>query len=101
MYFDFNKTQPNNTEALSFVLTYLKSNPNATVEVDGYADSVGNTQYNKTLSDKRAKTVAQMLEESGISSSRIKVAGKGIDNSLNGNNKVASTFARKVTFKVN
>nr|WP_297306824.1 OmpA family protein [uncultured Flavobacterium sp.] len=101
MYFDFNKSQPKNTEALSFVLNYLKANPSASVEVNGYADSVGSSNYNTTLSDKRAKSVAKMLEESGISSSRIKVVGKGIDNSLNGKNKVASQFARKVTFKVN
>lgn len=101
MYFDFNKSQPNNTEALSFVLNYLKANPSATVQIDGYADSVGSSKYNTTLSDKRANAVAKMLEESGISKSRIKASGKGIDNSLNGKNKVASQFARKVTFKVN
>lgn len=101
MYFDFNKSQPKNSDALSFVLNYLKANPNASVEVNGYADSVGNANYNKTLSDKRAENVAKMLEDSGISSSRIKVVAKGVDSSLDGNNKVASQFARKVTFKVN
>lgn len=101
MYFDFNKSQPKNTDALSFVLNYLKANPGSSVEVNGYADSVGSSKYNSTLSDKRANSVAKMLEESGISKSRIKVVGKGVDSSLNGNNKVASQFARKVTFKVN
>jgi len=101
MYFDFDKSQPKNEDAAHFILTYLKSNPSSTVEINGYADSVGNSDYNKRLSDKRAKSVAKILEASGISSSRIKVSGKGIDSSLNGENKAAASFARRVTFKVN
>jgi len=101
MYFDFNKTQPKNIDAAHFVLTYLKSNPNATVQINGYADSVGSSSYNNTLSENRAKNVAKILEDAGISKSRITVSGKGIDSSLNGENKAASSFARRVTFKVN
>jgi len=100
MYFDFDKSQPKNVDAAHFILTYLKSNPNSSVEINGYADSVGNTDYNRRLSDKRAKNVAKILEQSGISSSRIKVVGQGEDTSLNGKNKNASSFARRVTFKV-
>lgn len=101
VYFDFDKSQPKNTDAINFILTYLKSNPNAKVDVQGYADSVGSASYNQRLSEKRAKNVAKILEQAGISSSRINILGQGEDTSLDGSNKVASKFARRVTFKVN
>jgi len=100
VYFDFDKSQPKNTDAINFILTYLKANPNASVDVIGYADSVGSASYNQRLSEKRAKNVAKILEQSGISSSRINIIGQGEDSSLDGRNKVASKFARRVTFKV-
>jgi len=101
VYFDFDKSAPKNAEATNFLITYLRSNPNASVEVNGYADSVGSPQYNQRLSEKRAKNVAKILEQSGISSSRIKVSANGEDTSFDGKNKTTSKFARRVTFKVN
>lgn len=101
VYFDFDKSTPKNAEATNFLITYLRSNPNATVEVNGFADSVGNANYNQRLSEKRAKNVAKILEQSGISSSRINVVAKGEDTSFDGTNKTTSKFARRVTFKIN
>lgn len=101
VYFDFDKSAPKNAEATNFLVTYLRSNPNASVEVNGFADSVGNAQYNQRLSEKRAKNVAKILEQAGISSSRINVVANGEDTSFDGRNKTTSKFARRVTFKVN
>lgn len=101
VYFDFDKSAPKNAEATNFLITYLRSNPEATVEVNGFADSVGNPSYNQRLSEKRAKNVAKILEQSGISSDRIKVTANGEDTSFDGANKTTSKFARRVTFKVN
>ena len=100
VYFDFDKSAPKNAEATNFLVTYLRSNPNATVEVNGFADSVGNPSYNQRLSEKRAKNVAKILEQAGISSSRIKTTANGEDTSFDGTNKTTSKFARRVTFKV-
>lgn len=100
VYFDFDKSTPKNAEATNFILTYLRSNPNASIEVNGFADSVGNANYNQRLSERRAKNVAKLLEQSGVSSSRISVNAKGEDTSLDGNNKNVSKFARRVTFSV-
>lgn len=101
VYFDFDKSAPKNAEATNFLVTYLRSNPDANVEVNGFADSVGNPEYNQRLSEKRAKNVAKILEQAGISSSRIKVTANGEDSSFDGANKTTSKFARRVTFKVN
>ncbi len=101
VYFDFDKSTPKNSEATNFILTYLRSNPDASVEVNGFADSVGNANYNKRLSEKRAKNVAKLLEQTGVSSSRIKINAQGEDASIDGANKNVAKFARRVTFKVN
>jgi len=100
VYFDFDKSTPKNAEATNFIITYLRSNPNATVDVHGYADSVGNANYNQRLSERRAKNVAKILEQAGISSSRINIVANGEDTSFDGTNKTASKFARRVTFKI-
>ncbi|WKW45695.1 OmpA family protein [Myroides sp. JBRI-B21084] len=101
VYFDFDKSTPKNAEATNFIVTYLRSNPNATVNVNGFADTVGNASYNQRLSEKRAKNVTRILEQAGISSSRIKTTANGEDSSFDGTSKAASKFARRVTFKVN
>lgn len=95
VYFDFDKSQPKNVESIDFILTYLKSNPNASVEVLGYADSIGSTSYNNRLSEKRAKNVAKILEQAGISSSRLTVRGEGENTSIDGRNKSTARFARE------
>lgn len=100
VYFDFDKSAPKNVEATNFLITYLRSNPSATVDVNGFADSVGNVNYNQRLSERRAKNVAKILEQAGISSSRINVVANGEDTSFEGTNKTASKFARRVTFKI-
>lgn len=43
-----------------------KLGQNAVVDVKGYADEVGPEKFNQTLSEKRAKTVADYLESRGL-----------------------------------
>ena len=61
------------------IADYLKKNPNATVEITGYADKgTGNASINKRLSEKRAKAVVDALVKNyGINASRIKSDSKG------------------------
>lgn len=61
------------------VADYLKANPNATVEVTGYADiGTGNPTINKRLSKQRAQAIYNALVKTyKISASRIKVDSKG------------------------
>jgi OOP family OmpA-OmpF porin len=39
-YFDFDKSTPTNvsTEGIDFILTYLRNNPSASVDIIGHAD---------------------------------------------------------------
>ncbi|HZJ80832.1 MAG TPA: OmpA family protein, partial [Dysgonamonadaceae bacterium] len=58
---------------------YMKSNPNATVEIVAYADrQTGTPDYNMKLSERRAKAVADALtSQYNIDSSRINLDWKG------------------------
>ena len=49
----------------------------AVVYVAGYADRFGNAAYNKRLSEKRAVTVTQLLQEYGVDGAKIKLGGLG------------------------
>jgi OOP family OmpA-OmpF porin len=101
VYFDFNKSTPieNSTAAIDAVLTYLRKNPSANLDIIGYADQVGSAQYNEKLSNLRATNVKTILEQAGISSSRLNVISAGADTSIDKNSDEARRLARRVTFK--
>ena len=102
IYFDFNSTQPTSesTAGINFLVKYLNANPSASSELIGYADEIGNTEYNKALSQKRAEAVKQILVDSGISGSRLTITGNGEDTSVNKDSKQARQIVRRVTFKI-
>ena len=57
---------------------FLKKNPDAKVEICGYADKdTGTANYNKRLSGRRVDSVRKALEERGVESSRISSDYKG------------------------
>lgn len=63
---------------IASLVEYMKENPSSKVTVCGYADKqTGNARFNKTLSKKRAESVAERLKSEGISADRITVDYKG------------------------
>jgi outer membrane protein OmpA-like peptidoglycan-associated protein len=59
------------------VADQLRRHRRAPVEVDGYTDTVGSSQYNLGLSQARAQSVADALVREGINPRRIKTQGFG------------------------
>lgn len=102
VYFDFNQSQPasNSVAGIDFLVKYLKANPEAKADVIGYADEIGNSEYNKSLSRKRADTVKNILVKSGIDASRFNIIGNGVDSSVAKDSKEARQLVRRVTFKI-
>ncbi|MHC0444549.1 OmpA family protein [Flavobacterium sp. 3-218] len=102
VYFDFNKTTPieNSTAAIDVVLTYLRKNPSATLDLVGYADQVGKADYNDKLSYARATNVKTIFEKAGIASSRLNVIANGADTTIQKDSDEARRLARRVTFIV-
>jgi len=101
-YFDFNRSQPTNasTEGIDFILTYLRNNPDASIEIYGNADEIGKSAYNDELALKRAQNVYEILTKAGVSESRMKIVGRGEDKSVDSSSEGARRLVRKVTFKV-
>ncbi|MET0067656.1 MAG: OmpA family protein [Candidatus Thiodiazotropha sp.] len=69
----------NNTAAeLSQVAAALKSRKDIeSLQVIGHTDALGSMQYNQTLSEKRARAVAQFLVSQGVPAEIIQVSGAG------------------------
>lgn len=101
-YFDFNKSTPTNvsSEGVDFILTYLRNNPTATVDIIGHADEIGRTAYNDKLSNARAAKVKNILIKANIEASRLNVIAAGEDNSVNKESELARKLVRKVTFRI-
>jgi outer membrane protein OmpA-like peptidoglycan-associated protein len=55
----------------------LQQYPNNTVQVIGHTDSSGSDAYNQTLSERRARAVANILLAGGVPSSRVVAFGVG------------------------
>lgn len=102
VYFDFNQDMPNeqSVSGINFLIKYLKDNPSSSADVIGYADEIGDTAYNKDLSQRRAQNVKQILVDSGIDASRMNIVGNGEDTSVNKDSKQARQVVRRVTFVI-
>ena len=101
-YFDFDKTNPTtvSTEGIDFILTYLRNNPTASVDIIGHADELGRTAYNDKLSNARAANVKKILMKANIDASRLNVIAAGEDNSVEKDSEGARKLVRKVTFRI-
>ncbi|HEY6144208.1 MAG TPA: OmpA family protein [Flavobacterium sp.] len=100
-YFDFGKTTPTNvsTEGIDFILTFLRNNPTASVDIIGHADEIGKSKHNDKLSNDRANNVKNTLIKAKIDASRLNVIPAGEDTSVDpdpGSRKLV----RRVTFRV-
>lgn len=72
------KIQDDQKPKINMLVEYLQKNPSAKVKVTGYADAnTGNSKINKTLSEKRAANVAEVLKTKGITPDRIIADSKG------------------------
>ena len=102
VYFDFNKSTPTNvsTEGTDFMLTYLRNNPTATIDIVGHADEIGRSEYNDKLSNARANNVKNTLVKANIDPSRLNVIAAGEDTSVDIDSENARRLVRRVTFRV-
>ncbi|MEH6589469.1 MAG: OmpA family protein [Halioglobus sp.] len=64
---------------LSSVGKVLAKYHDTTLRVTGHTDSTGSKAYNQTLSEKRARSVANYLNTTGVESNRELVQGMGFD----------------------
>ncbi len=77
--FDFNSAamRSRSKSALREMSSVFDKYPDTTIKVEGFTDSIGSASYNERLSDRRADSVANYLENLGVRGSRIQTYGYG------------------------
>ena len=81
IFYDFDKAtlRPESQEALNGLVKLLNENPNVTIELSAHTDYKGSANYNKRLSENRAKSVVAYLISHGIAPDRLTPVGYGKD----------------------
>lgn len=70
---------------LDDLVKIMKAYPSVEIKINGYTDSRGDADENKTLSEGRAASVKSYLSSKGIASERMKSEGKGQANPIDDN----------------
>lgn len=73
VYFDYDRSslRERSKVQMDSIYAILTEDTTATVQISGYTDGKGSVEYNKKLSDRRAKSCADYLIEKGIDPARI------------------------------
>jgi outer membrane protein OmpA-like peptidoglycan-associated protein len=103
IHFNFNSSSLSQAakNEINILYDYLNSNKNTKIIILGHTDYLGNTYYNKILSEKRAKSVADYLIQSGINKKRIESFGYGSSQPLsNSRTDEIRKKNRRVEFKI-
>ncbi len=79
IFFEFDKAEllPESYAELNRVVKFLMQNPSQSVEISGHTDNKGTNEYNRELSDRRAKAVVEYLVENGCNAENIVARGYG------------------------
>ena len=76
---------PGTDETLSTVVTFLEAFPEVSELITSHTCSLGTSEYNLQLSERRAEQVADYLKGHGIDSDRLVVAARGDSEPLSSN----------------
>lgn len=87
IYFDYDAydLDSRSTAELNTILRFLEQNPSVEITLEGHTDNQGGTEYNKALSEKRAKAVYHHLAEKGIDTERMNYVGYGASKPISTN----------------
>lgn len=87
LLFDFGSSQlrSETQESLRNMAQTLKNDGQSNLLVEGHTDSVGSTEFNRALSEKRAQMVSDFLIGEGVPAVRFKIVGQGESNPIAAN----------------
>jgi len=79
IHFDFDKydIRAGDARVLDSNATWLKSNPNHLLLIEGHCDERGTNEYNLALGERRAKSTMNYLVAQGVQASRITIISYG------------------------
>ena len=101
--FDTDSTliKPAFRDTLDRVAQSMVQYPDSLIDVYGHTDSTGSDPYNQTLSENRARAVADYLSSRGVSSQRLRSQGYGETRPVASNNSEEGRSAnRRVEIKI-
>ena len=75
--YDSAELRPADLPHITKVAEYLIQNPNHLLEVEGHCDERGTEDYNLSLGERRAQTIAQALAELGVTVNRLATKSMG------------------------
>lgn len=75
--FDSANLKPGASNVVQELSNFLNEYPERTIEIEGFTDSVGSEEYNRTLSQRRADALKMAIVRNGISAQRIQTIGYG------------------------
>lgn len=79
IYFEHDESElmPRSFVELKKLLKIMRDNPSLAIEICGHTDNTGKYEYNRELSEKRAKAVSEYLISNGIPTDRTSFRGCG------------------------
>ena len=101
--FDYDRSTVKSSEVpkVQRVATYLKNQPSAMLRVEGNCDERGTEEYNRSLGERRALAVRELLLASGIGPDRVSTVTYGEDKPADpGHDEAAWTKNRRADFVV-
>jgi peptidoglycan-associated lipoprotein len=81
VHFDFDRftLRPDALKILDDAVSKLSQNPNVRITIEGHADSIGTSEYNLALGERRANSVRDYLTTRGIMNTRLRTVSYGED----------------------
>src|SRR6185503_10348072 len=74
---DSSTLRPDALRTLTVALKELNDSPSINLHIEGYASPEGSAEYNKALSERRARAVRDYLTSRGIAASRLTITAYG------------------------
>jgi len=103
VYFDYDRSTVKGSEVpkVQRVATYLKNQPTAYLRVEGNCDERGTEEYNRSLGERRALAVRELLIASGVPADRVTTLTNGEDKPSDpGHDETAFAKNRRADFVV-
>jgi len=103
LFFDFDKAtlRPESFPELNRIVTLMSERPSMQIEISGHTDTSGPEQYNMNLSQRRANSVVQYLNDKSITKERMAVLFFGENKPIESNEtKEGRKRNRRVEFKI-
>jgi peptidoglycan-associated lipoprotein len=85
VYFEYDSVElvPESRDVLRAHGSYLSSNRNTSITIEGHCDERGSREYNLALGERRAQTVKRYLEAEGVSSGQLAIISYGEERPAN------------------